>query len=158
MSAPHRFAVESRNIGYGLLAASLAETLKLRSHSELDDFSVERLGQAVEFLNEVVRGGKLVTRGECGALTTERSIEALGYAMEPIAVLQGLVATNEELVGMFQDMADYFARIAKARFVYSTDDRDKLQLGRATIFFDALAQRILSSLSTARVRKANAFP
>lgn len=154
MSSPHQFAIESQHIGYGLLASSLAKTLRSQRETKLDDQSADRLRQAVEFLNDVVRGAEVVSRGECGALTTEKSIEALGYAMEPISALQELVATNEDLVRIFRDICAYLAKAAEMRSLPSTDPNDQLQLKRATVFFEALAERILSSLSTARMREA----
>lgn len=154
MSAPHQFAIESQNIGYGFLASSLAEILRSRPQSDLDDVAADRFRQAVEFLNDVVRGAEAVSLGKCGALTTERSINALGYAMEPISALREVVTSNEDFVRIFQEMSACLEKISKERSLLSRNENDERQLKRAATFFEALAQRILSSLSTARMREA----
>lgn len=153
MSAPHQFAIESQNIGYGFLASSLAEILRSRPQSALDDVSTDRFRQAVEFLNDVVRGAEAVS-GKCDALATERSINALGYAMQPISALHEAVKSNEDFVRIFQEMSACLEKISKERSLLPRDDNDEHQLKRAAIFFEVLAQRILSSLSTVRMREA----
>ena len=158
MSAPHQFVIESQHIGYGFLASSVLELLKSRPH-ELDEHSVELISQAVDFLNDVVRGAEVVSHGECGALTTERSIEALGYAMGPISVLQDVVTTNEDFLRIFNELSAYLVKARQTRSLPSVDPADQVQVIRATLFFDALAQRILSSLSTSRKKDTpNALP
>jgi hypothetical protein len=154
MSAPHQFALESQNIGYGFLASSLADLLRSRPHTELDEVSADRFRQGVEFLNDVVRGAEVVSLGKCGALTTERSIKALGYAMQPIVALQEAVTTNEDFVRIIREMSACLEKVSRDRSLLSRDENEERQLKIATTFFEALAERILSSLSTARTREA----
>jgi hypothetical protein len=153
MSAPHKFAIESQHIGYGFLASSLAEILRSRPE-RLDDHSVRLVHQAVEFLDDVVRGAEVVSQGECGALTTEKSIEALGYAIAPISVLQNLVSTNDDFVGIFKEISAYLATATETKSLPFVNPNEQTQLERATTFFEALAECVLSSLSTARMREA----
>src|SRR6266542_4220296 len=132
MSAPHQFAIEAQNIGYGILASSLTEILKAEPGQPLDDRTVIWFRQGVDFIQDVIRGAQAVAQGEFGALTTEKSIEALGYAIEPAsALLHEALIRDEDLVRIFEEIADFLSKVIEGKHVMTTDHDNETKAAHA---------------------------
>jgi hypothetical protein len=152
MSASSLLAMQAQNIRYGILASTLSGILQ--SSQSLDDDAMEKVRQGVDFVEDVIRGAKAISGSPYSALTSEKSIEALGYAIEPISALHEAITQDEDLVLIFSDICQYLTTITETRNSSSAVNiQDQSKRHRAIVFFDALASHLLAELSAARMQE-----
>lgn len=135
MSAPGNEFREAEYLGLGFLAVTSSELLnRLLEGKPIDEDDQHTLHRAINFLNDVSNGARLVNSGVSSKANALETVSKFAYSVEPLKLMQDRIR-SAEIEGAFKKMA---ISIESAISNSVNTDIDQSSLTNAKDFFSKL--------------------